>query len=300
MTTHYKYSNLFPNANVRVTYDRFSYLNKIFRVKSTSLQANGLVNITLEDFDPSIYISDDSDKEGEFSVAAPTLSMPKGLEFISLPSARFPGLTTQNFPDVNGFLLWDVSNSSSLLRYQVVDWQGTITEIGVPTSEVITDTNGLTKQFIGITNLEDSTDYLFKVRAISYKGSTSIYAQLRYTTTVVASPVYFSTVTSFKATNLEAPTSYIGNQLSVSWDTHIHPLATDYEIEIYEENGVTLLRLDSTTSNTYNYNITKNIADYAALNASAVGAYRAIRVRIRATNGLSGASLVVSNWTNLI
>jgi hypothetical protein len=297
-TTYYKYSYLYPNANVTLTYGRFGYSKKVFRVKTCVLETNGLVSLTLEDYDESIYtgISSSNDNSGEATPTVPKVLPPKNIEFVQLPSGRFPGLTLENYPDVNGFLLWDVSTDSNILRYDVSDWLGVGTGYGVPLVNTITDNTGKVKHFINVDGMEPSTDYEFKVRTISPRGAASKWAIVPITLVTITS-VQYSVVTDFVAANSYQGQYYQGTELTASWSAHSNPTVTRYLVEVYDlENE--LLRLENLpkTNLTYTYSLEKNIADYALNNGGAVGAFRGVTMKIRATNDVGD---IVSERTEL-
>jgi hypothetical protein len=299
-TTYYKYSYLFPNATVTFTYDRFGYDQKVFRVKTCTLKTDGLVTLVLEDYDESIYteVASSDDTSGENTPALPSVLPPKGLEFVQLPSARFPSLALVDYPDVNGLLLWDTSAGSNILRYDVENWAADSAGYGVPLTDTLTDSAGQTKHFIKITGLLADNPYSFKVRTISHKGAASKWS-ISSTTLPAVTEAQYSPVQNFIATNTYDGQHFTGPELSVSWDAHSNSNVSDYSIEIYDKTATVLLRTEQLgyTNTTYTYTLNKNIEDYAANNSNAVGAYRGVTVFILASNS---SGTIVSKRTKLI
>jgi hypothetical protein len=303
-TTYYKYSYLYPNANITFTYDRFNYDEKVFRVKTCVLQPDGLVQLTLEDYDESIYdVSDSNDNSGENTPIVPNVLPPRGLEFISLPSTRLPSLTGESFEDVNGLLIWDVDPTANVLRYDVRDWLQESPDYEVTISTVI-EVQGVNKHFIRVGNLVANTPYIFKVRTISGAAKTSKWTTASGSFTSI-SQVSFSNVQNFKTTNSYDGAYFLGTELQMSWDTHINPAVTEYEIDIYTGNGSVFLRKEyiSTGFTEYEYSLEDNIEDYTTITGN-VGAYRSVSAKIRATNAfegtVTGGVFIISEWTNLI
>lgn len=294
-TTYYKFTNLHPNANVTFSYPRFGYTVAspgTFRVKSTTLKSNGLVSLVLEDYDNSIYDTELSDDQsGERTPSSVPIMPPTGVEYVSLPDARF----SVGDDNTQGIMVWDISTDPTILRYEVRDWLDLSSDQGVPYDRVISD-SGTNKNYILVSGLDANTEYDFKVRTIAKNGKGSKYAVYTHTTSSNVSPISFSPVTNFKATNA-AEGYFDGGDLSMSWDAHTDPNVVDYDIAVWDATGTTTIyRLESVVGTTYTYSISKNKDDYAAENAGAVGAYRSFVIKIRATDG----GTVVSEWTNLI
>ena len=299
-TTYFKFLFLQPNDNVTLTYGRFGYNLKTFRVKSTTLKSNGLVDITLEDFDSSIYTNKEngSDNSGEVTFINSATLPPDGLEYVSLPNARFSVATTD---DVHGILVWNTPPASDILRYDVRDWQEESSDYTVPLTQTISD-NGVTKHFILITNLNTIKDYTFKVLTVARTGKISKFAVVRFSNNNVA-PVSFAPVTNFLSVGT-INGEFTGSDLVMGWSESTNTAITTYQIAIADSTG-TSLRVESITKGTgnpYTYTLTKNITDYATNNSGAVGATRNLQIKIRATNGLpeGNSSFVSSEWANLI
>lgn len=305
-TTYYKYMYLYPNAIVTFTYDRFGYDQKVFRVQSTSLNKDGTIELTLEDFDPATIVGS-IDNSGEATTTIPEVLPPQNLEFLSLPSSRFPTIDSELAQDTNGLLLWTAPEGASILNYQVLSWKATEQlEYSVLPTSTITDDNGDTFVFLKIDDLEEDETYTFKVRGTSFNGKTSKYSVVQFNTdSGLPDPVSFSPVTGFNSPNSDDEGYFTGTEVEMEWDTHTNSKVTKYQIEIFDGSGSTSLRLETennTLPNTYTYTLGSNIQDYATANSNSVGAYRSIQARIRATNSAAtdSASFVVSPWTYLI
>lgn len=295
--TYFKYTYLYPNANITFTYPRFGYAQKTFRIKSMSLKSNGRVGLTLEDYDSSIYQNTKSnDNSGEITPLEPTVSPPSGLEYVKLPDARFSVANTEG---VHGILVWDQSTDPNTMRYDVRDWLQESPDYTVPFTQTISD-GGTLKPYILITGLLPDSSYTLKVRTIAKDGAGSKYSFVNISTATTEGPVKYTPVTNFKATNAEDG-KFNGDTLNMSWDAHTDPGVQQYDIGVWDSTGATELRIDSTASLTYAYTTAMSKADYAGVNAGAVGAYRSFIIKIRATNGLASndPNFISSEWTDL-
>lgn len=291
-TTHQKYLGLYPNANVTFTYERFNYLNKVFRVVSTTINSDGTMSVTLQDFDETEFLPEGAAPTNSEYSAGTSITKPEGLEFVYLPSPRFPATS---IPDVYGLLIWNPVEGNSVLRYNVSDWLvPRDEEYEVTTDTLIEDSGGTLYHYYPITGLEANTDYQFKVRSLSQEGNSSLYSIYPLSINALPDPSEFSVVTGFKAFNDNFNNEYIGNSVILNWDTHLYSGVT-YEIQFWNnDNPSTLISSKTTSSTGYTYDIDTNIADYASNNSGQVGAYRGIRCRIRVTNNIT-----ISDWTNL-
>jgi hypothetical protein len=295
--TYFKYLYLKPNDNITITYNRFKYDKKTFRVKQCTLKANGKVSLTLEDFDESIYSATPGlDTSGEVTFTRPQTLPPRNLEYIALPDIRF----SVSIPDnVHGILVWDAPDTANILRYSVRDWQEVTTDYAVPVTQTVLD-NGILRNYIFITNLNTIGIYTFKVLSISKSGNPSKYAVVKITNSSVE-PVTFPPVENF--TSIDTINGeFSGPSISMVWDGTENTAVTTYQINI--TNGVSTLRNAniSAGTETYEYTLANNMSDYGTNNGALVGAYRSLDIRIRATNGLpeGDVNFVSSIWKNLI
>jgi hypothetical protein len=300
-TTYYKYTFLYPNANVTFTYPRFNYDKKKFRVKSTNLRATGLVEVVLEDYDDSIY--DEVPSDNDLSSVEPSVinPPPTGLEYVPLPDARF-SIAEEHQLGVNGILVWDTpTTSSNILRYEVRDWLEVSGNTGVPKTQVIED-DGVTKNYILIKGLSPSTDYSFKVSSLDYSGSFSVFAVTTLTTGTDVSVLLYPEVTGFTASNAIAGV-FTGSDLNLQWDLVEDIPTSAYQIQIHSVTPSALLGTYSVPNSvsTFSYTFSLNKADYASANGSALGAYRDLTAKIRVTNGAldTSPSFRYSDWTDI-
>ena len=300
--TYHKFTNLFPNANVTLAYPRFGYTTASpgnFRVKSSTLKANGLVSLVLEDYDSSIYVTSPASKDDTPLPAGNGLAPPTGLEFVPLPDARF-NIASEGTIGTFGILVWDISKESSIMRYDVRDWLDIGSDITIPYSKVISD-NGTDKAYLLVDNLATNTDYKFKVRSIYKSGKGSKYAYVPYFSGT-AGPVSLPAVTNFVSTNATEGL-FDGGTLDMTWDLVTDSSIVNYHIIVETTGGLTL-RNETINKivTSYSYTLLNNIADYSSLNSGDVGANRSFKIRIRTTNGLSEASpsFRASEWTDLI
>jgi hypothetical protein len=285
ITTYFKYLFLYPNANVTLSYGRFNYDQKLFRVKSVTLNTDGTVNLVLRDFDASIYDTDLSDDEsGETTPSAPRVAPPTDEAFYYLPDPSYV-ISAEN---KQGIFVWKSSGESNVLRYEVRDWLDQAPNYTVPVTQLI---NG-DENYILIDGLVPNTDYKFKVRTVSSTGEYSIWRTVKVSTGTRVDPVAFTDVTGFTTSNTTPTGIFNGGDLDLVWDTHPDPNATYVDIEVYGSvdgvfPGTPIDTKEALVGTTYTYTLATNKADYAANNAGAVGAYRYLDFKIKATNGLS-------------
>jgi hypothetical protein len=299
-TTYYKYTFLYPNANVTFTYPRFGYDKKKFRVKSTNLKTNGLIDIVLEDYDDSIYDEVPS-SDGADTVTAAAINLPPtGLEYVPLPDARFT-IAPEQQVGVNGILVWDIATDTNILRYEVRDWLEVSGNTGVLKTQVIDD-NSVSKHYILIKGLLPDTDYSFKVSALDYSGTNSIFAVTTNTTGPDVSVLLYPEVTGFTSSN-STNGVFTGSDLELEWDLVDDIPTSAYQVQIYSVTPYALLGTYSVPNsvNTFSYTFSLNKADYASANGSALGAYRDLTAKIRVTNGAldSSPTFRYSDWTDI-
>lgn len=298
--TYFKYTFLYPNANVTFTYPRFGYDKKKFRVKSTNLKSNGIIGVVLEDYDDSIYAEAPSgyeDNTVEPNVINPP---PTGLEYVPLPDARF-SIALSDQLGVNGILVWDIPNETNVLRYDVRDWLEVSSNYGVPKTQVIND-SAVSKNYILIKGLVPETDYSFKVSTIAYSGSASVFAVTTNTTGTDVSVLLYPEVSGFTSSN-SINGVFTGEDLNLEWDLVEDIPTSAYQIQIYSVSPSALLGTYSVPNSvsTFSYTFSLNKADYASANGSALGAYRDLTAKIRVTNGAPDASpsFRYSDWTDI-
>ena len=298
-----KYLYLYPNANVTFEYARFWVGLKTFRVGSITLRSDGTVDVTLLDFGSSVYTQGSASTLQEVSTPVVVVSPPVELEFVKLPSTRFD-ISTLSTENVNGILVWKTPvTSASISRFSIRDWNEVTTDTSVPFNQTIVDTqDGLTRHYTLIANLVPETAYTFKARTISTTGAASKYAIFGYSTSVTLSPIKFEPVIGFNASNADDISGqFSGPNLDMSWTAHTAPAVFRYEVQILSSDGLTVLRNVSTTATVYSYTLALNKSDYAST-LGGIGAYRLLRAKIRATNGLASndPDFAYSEWVNLI
>lgn len=302
LTTYDKYTYLVPNDNVTITYDRFGYAQKKFRVKSVDLQRGGKVNLNLIEYSSDIYTDTNQPDAGVTEPVSTTISPPKNLVFIPLPSATVT-IGSDSTIGTQGILAWDVStDESSILRYEVQDWTGERADTHVAPSTTI-DVSSIPKNFKKLDGLLPNTSYIFKVRSVSSSGIFSKYAFVRVITAGTVDPLEFSPITNFIAIDADDAGDFTGSDITMTWDIATDSI-TEYHIEIRSLNSSITYRDQALTKSirTFTYTLAINRADYETLNAGALGAYRSFQIRIRSTNGLASndSNFVSSEWVDLI
>jgi hypothetical protein len=292
----YKYLYLFPTANITFTYSRFGYTNKVFRVKSMGLRADGRVSLTLQDYDPSLYDSTrQNDNSQEQNPAVPVVRAPTNVSFLDIQSAPL----TPTRDNVYGILYWVPSVSKDVLRYDVEDWidlDGTFT---VPVDQLI-NISGTDYNYIELHDLVPGNLYNFRVRTVTHQGRKSKWSELEHTVPANGEPSSLPAPSSLVAINEVGDSNvFTGSDLNLQWQLPNTEVGIDnYVIEV--RNAANTATLGSYTvvagTTAFNYTLANNKADYATNNASALGAYREFDVRIRAENTLG---TVVSDWIYL-
>lgn len=292
-----KYVYLEPNSNVTFSYARFSYDNKKFRVKSTDLQDDGTIRVTLQDYDSSMFNTNDSPQAPETDVVNPVPQMPANLTYVQLPDPNFPYANDDY--GVFGLLIWDIpENDTSIMRYDVRDWLDEATDYIVPLTNKIQNTStGIYYYYMPVAAIQAETDYIFKVRTIAKSGYGSKYAILRVTTGTGLTPATLPAVTNIQITGLTEFGEFSGSDVTLTWQAG-DSSSTQYNIQVLDENDNIISTSSGnqyhtvTGTETFTYTYTINKADYASNHGGVLGAYRKLKFRVRAYNGV-----VYSNWT---
>ena len=114
MTVHYKYLYLVPNDIITFSYPRFGYSNTKFRVIEVEQAPTGLVNLSIEKFDPNGYTTSPQPEITNPSGSG-GIKSPANLEFNLLPD---PTIFIENKdPEVYGILHWDKSELTNVMTY---------------------------------------------------------------------------------------------------------------------------------------------------------------------------------------
>lgn len=321
-TTYYKYSYLKPNDIVTFTYSRFGYDLAKFRVVSVEIMENGLVGLTISQYDtntdatttqPPINTADDN---------TPVASLaPLNVVFSTLPNADI--LISEVNDDTYGMLYWDAPiTGSGIMRYEVAVYpQGSPNEAiyiqSVPANTVsvtVTRENYSLipvlwansksisveqKNYALIPLIDPNVTYVMKVQTVLTSGEKSPFSLITYIAPNYVEPAVIPVVEDFRVTNLALDGSFIGPNIDFAWTAlPTTSWLSSYELEIRDSvSGNIILSASgiSPTASGYMFTLSQNKAGYAANNGGAVGAYRSITARIRAVT-VGGK---FSDWSNL-
>lgn len=282
ITTYHKYTYLYPNANVTFTYPRFGWDKKKLRVKGTTLKADGTIGLTLVDTDASIYEDIVDTKLPDNPVVGTGIVPPQNLQFITTSDENFDIKAEDN---VYGFLLWSPYAGSSILRYEVEDWNRPDHyeyNVVVPYNKIVYHkTSGEPFIFQEITDINLGTGYTFRVRTLDRSGKYSKYSLLDKTFSNNDLPGSYSKVTNFIATNISDTGIYSGDTVYMQWDKHPSPEITHYHLELLDGASLGVFTILSEEVS-FTFDIQKNMSLFANNNTGLVGAYRDYTARIRA------------------
>lgn len=289
--TYFKYFYLKPNDNITFTHERYGFTapNNKFRVVSVEDAPDGSLILTLNRYDSSVFtrteqgeVSSPPDNEVE------TLHPPKNLMFLELPQS---GINLNTPPGVNcGVLLWErADNPANILRYEVD--LGSNSRVQIPLTQTI-EIAGETKYYYIVEHLVPNSTYRFRVATVYNDGRRSPYAGVKPTISDLISPDRMDPVTGLRVLNrVEGTSEFVGPNLEIAWDTY--PVSYDqFTIQIRDSENNVILSTNS-SANEYTFTFAQNSSAYAAATGK-VGAYRALRPRVRVVKGST-----ISEWTEL-
>lgn len=312
MSTYYKYSYLQINDNVYFTYPRF-FTNKKLRVTDISLKANGLVDLTLREYDPNTFTLENQSDESSGQIT-PIVAVRKPTD---VQLSQTLG-TVPNQEDATFILDWVPSASEPVLHYEV-QWVMTSTAgdqisttFTVPPTQII---SGSGRGYFLITGVNPQSDtdvwnMYAQVRTVLANGTFSGWASDEIDSSGELYPDTLDDVTGFIVTNLVPGTTdqFFSSAVALQWNDDV-PGASYYEIVVFDPaNEVTEYGGYLVTGDSMTYTLALNMADYLAVNATN-SAFREMGFKIRARSnpglnpvdpptswGDAGAS---SNWTYL-
>ena len=285
--TYYKYSYLQVNDNVEFTYPRF-FTDKKLRVLDVSLKANGLVSLTLGEYDPSAYV-EDSQSDTSDVPPPPIIAVRKPTDVRLLIALG----SVPNQEDASFILDWVPSASEPVLHYEVkwsmVSTAGDqlSTTFTVPTDQLIVGSGRGYFLLTGVLPQEtgDVWTMTAQVRTVLSNGSISGWASDEVSSSGSLFADTLDPVTGFVVTNLVPGTTneFFSSAVGLKWDDDV-PGATFYEIVIFNpaneatEYGGYLV---ATGTDTFSYTLARNRADYFIVNATD-SAFRDVKFKIRA------------------
>lgn len=286
--TYYKYSYLKVNDNVLFYYPRFFDSPKKFRVESISLRSNGLVSITLMDYDASIYSTITQGDRSDIQIP-PIIGVraPKNLEILTDWS--------EDTPSNASFLVkWSPSTSEPILRYELrwvigpVGGEPDQQKSNITVSPTDIDSDGKVYKFIEVNPRDDSWELKVEVRTVLASGNYSKWVSKTITSTDAIIPINLDPVTNFRASNVVPGTSnqFFGSSIDLVWDTNGEPVNA-YELIFYnpsnesQEYSQWIVQASNNPSTEFSYTFERNKDDYQFINGS-LGINRNIGAKIRA------------------
>lgn len=286
LTLPFKYLGILPNDFITLTYPRYGWNAKLFKVTDTEQDYSGKLNLTLKEFSLDAFITSGQADIGDTQTpSTEALLPPRNLVYTPEPKSQDTSK--------NGTLSWKASLSPGVAYYNIKQSNS------LETVSVLVDGpyNADTEYSYDFYNLSAGM-YTFEVRAVTITGSRS----KAITLTVNVDPSKnLKPVTNFAVTNLASgsSTEFVGGYLQMTWDkTSDEDIINGlrYLIEIYNDSNV-LIRSVYVNAGTYSYNYTySNMkADYKAV-TGLVGIYRYYRLRIKVV-GLKGEESV--SWAEL-
>lgn len=290
LQTYFKYSYLKVNDAVLFYYPRFfGETPKKLLVSSIRNKSNGMVELTLRDFDATIYQSTEQTDNSNLQIP-PVLGFraPTNLEILQDWTIPEPDNTSLIFK-------FSPTTSSPVLRYEVRWSIGPTGQqadqlrsaYSVPVDQI---DNGKVYSFLtGINPRNDNWTIEVEVRAVSTDGRVSIWVSKSLSSTDSLLPTQLPTVDNFRVINQVPGTNnqFYGSSIELAWDGQSDQ-TTNYELVFYNpsnEGDVYSSWITTPSSSfdqeAFSYNINRNIADYLAKN-SVSGVFRDIGIKIRA------------------
>lgn len=292
--TYFKYSYLKVNDAVLFYYPRFfGETPRKLLVSSIKNKSNGMVELTLRDFDVSIYQQEQQTDKSEFQIP-PVLGLraPTNLEILQDWTIPEPDNTSLLFK-------FSPSTSTPILRYEVRWAIGPTGQqadqirsaYSVPVDQL---DNGKVYSFLtGINPRDDNWTITVEARAVSSDGRVSIWVSDTLSSTDALLPTKLPEVENFRVTNLVPGTKnqFYGSSIELAWNGQSEQ-TTNYELIFYNPlNEAEVYSSWITTTSAFDeeafsYTINRNMADYLAWNASS-GIFRDIGIKIRARANVS-------------
>lgn len=290
ITTYFKYSYLQVNDTVKFNYPRFfgSEPKKLL-VSGVVNKKSGLVELTLKDYDPSVYVPKDQTDKGSLQIP-PVMGIraPTNLEILTNWTVSEPDNTSL-------MLLFSPSASSPVLRYEV---RWSIGPTGQAADQIQTAydvlptqmTGGKVYSFLtGIQPRDDNWTIKVDVRTVSSNGQFSTWVSKTLSSTEALLPTRLPEVSNFRVLNSVPGTNnqFFGPDIQLAWDGQSEQ-TTNFEIIFYNpaNEGQEYSQWITTPSVTYdletfNYTVQNNLADFTAVNGTS-GIFRNIGIKIRA------------------
>ncbi len=288
VTTTHKFIHLQINNNVVFDYPRFFPETTNFRIKGVEILSNGLVNLTLKEYDPSIYTGI-TQKQEIYRPVHDILPRPLNLGYVPRPQDTPWNVSVPE--GSQGILVWDPIDREDILRYEVESWLDPDVTISVSPSAI---TNG--KVYLQLYGMTLGQEYLLRVRAIYNKGQRSTFTTMYVEVFPEdAVPNNITRPLGFYSENTDSLGVFTGPDVILHWDISTEFDSPTYHLQFKNDQGV-VIRDHFTSGSTYTYDFTSNRADYLA-NEGVDGAYRGLNIGLRITNGNPGDKF--SNWTYL-
>jgi|TARA_Y100000296_G_C5180144_1_gene264482 hypothetical protein len=291
IVTYYKYSYLKINDNVLFNYPRFFPTGpEKLRVSAITLRKDGLVNLTLTDFDAEIYSNIDQTDRTDVQIP-PIIGVRAPTQLEILTSWEVTGE-----PDYSTFLLrWKPSASQPILRYEYQWFIGPTDGDPDETSGTIQvqpdrlDENGKIYDFVNdISSRTDEWTFTFRVRAVLASGGFSTWVSKSLNSTDPLFPDKLPPITGLNVTNRVPGTTnqFFGPSIDIVWDTQ-DSITNAYEVIFFkfDQEGeqysqwIVPSTLDETTG--FSYTVENNMDDYQAYHGSA-GLIRNLGIKVRA------------------
>ncbi len=295
----HKFTALTPNDVITLTYGRYNFNNKLLMVDKVVAKKDGLLTLTVQDYDPSIYATsaDADNSDNEVSIVR---GVPKPVD---LQVDDYVGTDI----GVSLVLNWQPVLVGGISHY-IVKW-GTERQTVLATQQQVFPSRGTDpRAYIDVYNLIPGTEYTFEIKTVLSSGKASGWSELVHTAGL--SNANLPNVSDFRFLNIAEGTidEFVGGSAFLSWEGIVDPNVTGYVVEVLlgSEDGQsdasrTILgtweinkTIDSPERITWEYTIQNNIADYATTNSGAVGAFRDMSFRIKARNNNGGLSTIWS------
>lgn len=225
ITTYYKFFELQPNKNVTFTFAKYGFTapNNKFRVVEIELRPDGLIDLTLERYDSSLFNLENQSKVAIPEPTGPVVQPPQNLTFTNMPNANVLVGLPEGFR--GGVVSWTPGGDSILHWAMVVHTKPAgSTSFFVQTSPltIIENSNRATifsqDKVFNILDLEPLTEYMIKVQGVSKYGDRSPYSIIGFTTGETIEVAVVPKIRGFTCTNTDANSIYSGPYPTFLWD----------------------------------------------------------------------------------
>lgn len=291
ITTYYKFFELQPNDNVTFTFPKYGFVapNNKFRVVEIELRETGLIDITLERYDSSLFAVENQTKVPILEPTGPVVPPPANLTFTNLPNPAALISLPEGFR--GGVVSWG-PGGENILHWAMLVYtrpaESTAIFVQDGPIRIIEDSKqasiSLQTKVFELLELQPLTEYQIKVQGVSKYGDRSPYNIIGFTTGEVIDVAVVPRIKGFRCINSDSNGIFSGPFPSFEWDAQEDPTKlTSIELQLLDPSDDSVLDsivLDK-TSVAVSYLFSSNKSAYF-IKTGLIGAFRNLVPRIRA------------------